>query len=164
MMLSKWVGVLRWALEAWGGERACRLQSIYFAAARLADRFGAGLFARASSADWMLCAVTIARINPGKRCSSSVQRETLCISTPWRSLRIRPASRRILKCCESVDFGIALSLTVRKFEQLCGHSWATMPAYMATRTGSDNAWRIPSTVTSSIDGWKRGRIAIRVVI
>ena len=111
----------------------------------------------------MVCAVTIARINPGKRCSSSAQRETLRISTPWRSLRIRPASRRILKCCESVDFGIALSLTVRKFEQLCGHSCPTMSAYIATRTGSDSAWRIPSTVTSSIDGWNSGRIPIRLV-
>src|SRR5258707_15753077 len=26
-------------------------------------------------------------------------------STPWRSLRIRPASRRILKCCDKVDLG-----------------------------------------------------------
>ena len=134
------------------------LAVFYFAVGRLAGRLAAGIFARASSADWMACAVTIARINPGKRCSSSVQRDMLCISTPWRSLRIKPASRRILKCCESVDFGIALSLTVRKFEQFCGHSWATMSAYMATRTGSDSAWRIPSTVTSSIDGWKRGRI------
>src|SRR5260221_9039401 len=85
----------------------------------------------------------------------------LCISTPWRSLRIRPASRRTLKCCESVDFGIALSLTVRKFEQFCGHSCLTISAYMATRTGSDSAWRIPSIVTSSIDGWNRGRIPIK---
>jgi hypothetical protein len=128
-------------------------QSFYFDATRLAGRFGAGIFARTSSANWM-----IARINPGKRLSSSAQREMLCISTPWRSLRIRPASRSILKCCESVDFGIALSLTFRKFEQFCGQSCATMSAYIATRTGSDKAWRIPSTVTSSIEGWNSGRI------
>src|SRR5208282_2099203 len=81
-------------------------------------------------------------LKAGKHCSSSVLRDTFCNSTPWRSLRIRPASRRILKCCESVDLGIALSLTFRKFEQFCGHSCATMSAYMATRTGSDRAWRI----------------------
>ena len=136
-------------------------RSLYFAN-RFAACFGARFFARNPSADWIVCAVTIARINPGKRCSNSVQREMLCISTPCRSLRIKPASRRILKCCESVDFGIALSLTVRKFEQLWGHSCATMSTYMATRTGSDSAWRIPSTVTPSIDGWKSGRIPIRV--
>ena len=88
---------------------------VFYFGARLAGRFGRGILARASRADWMVCAVSIARINPGKRCSSSAQREMLCISTPWRSLRIKPASRRILKCCDSVDFGIALSLTVRKF-------------------------------------------------
>ena len=31
-----------------------------------------------------------------------------------------------------------------------------MSAKMATRTGSERAWRIASTVTSSIEGWKRG--------
>ena len=110
-----------------------KLARFYFDAARLAGRFEVAIFERASSADWMACAVTIARIKPGKRCSSSVQRETFCNSTPCRSLRIRPASRRILKCCESVDLGIALSLTLRKFEQFCGQSCATMSAYMATR-------------------------------
>jgi hypothetical protein len=40
------------------------------------------MFARASSADWILCAVTIARIKPGKRCSNSVQHDMFCNSTP----------------------------------------------------------------------------------
>src|SRR6185369_10077584 len=119
----------------YGELKAGDAPSSYFAAAGLAGRYGIGIFARASPAAWMVCAVTIARINPGKRCSSSLHREMLCISTPWRSLRIRPASRRILKRCESVDFGIALSLTVGKFEQLRGHSCATISAYMASRTG-----------------------------
>jgi len=112
----------------------CLGRGVSYLAARLAGRFGDSILARASPADWMVCAVTIARINPGKRCSSSAQRELLCISTPWRSLRIRPASRRILKCCDSVDFGMALSPTVRKVEQFCVHSCPTMSAYMATRT------------------------------
>lgn len=34
------------------------------------------------------------------------QRDVLNISTPLHSLRMRPASRRILKCCERVDLGI----------------------------------------------------------
>jgi hypothetical protein len=40
-----------------------------------------------------------------KRSLSSAQRVVLCISTPLRSLRIRPASRRILKCWERVASG-----------------------------------------------------------
>ncbi len=85
----------------------------YFVAARLAGLFAVGFFVRASFFDWMACALTIVRISPGKRCSISVQREVLCISTPRRSPRINPASLSALKCCESVDFGIVFSLTVR---------------------------------------------------
>ncbi|HZL33709.1 MAG TPA: SDR family oxidoreductase [Tepidisphaeraceae bacterium] len=48
----------------------------------------------------------MAGIKPGKRWSISRQREVLCISTPQRSPRIRPASRRARKCCDSVDLGI----------------------------------------------------------
>jgi hypothetical protein len=129
-------------------------------AVRLEDFFVADFFAWAFCFDWISYALTIPRINPGKRSSSSAQRETFCISTPWRSLRIRPASRRILKCCESVDFGMALSLTIRKFEQFCGHVCVAMSTHIATRTVSDKACRIPSTVTSSIDGWNRGRISL----
>lgn len=44
-------------------------------------------------------------MRPGKRVSISSQRERFCISTPRRSLRISPASRRALKCCDKVDFG-----------------------------------------------------------
>ena len=48
--------------------------------------------------NWMLWALTIALISPGKRFSISAQREVLCISTPRRSLRIKPASLSALKC------------------------------------------------------------------
>jgi hypothetical protein len=135
-----------------------------FVVDRLVTLFTAAFFARASSLDWMVCALTIATIRPGKRCSSSAHREVLCISTPRRSPRINPASRNTLKCCESVDFGMALSLTVRNIEQLCVQSCATISAKIATRTGSDKAYRTPSTVMSSIDGWNSGRTSIRVVI
>ena len=100
----------------------------------------------------MVCALTIARRSPGKRFSISAQREVLCISTPRRSPWINPASLSALKCSDSVDFGIALSLTVRNVEQFCEHSWDTMSAKIATLTGSDRAWSIPSTVISSSDG------------
>jgi hypothetical protein len=78
--------------------------------------------------NWMLCALTMAEIKPGNRFSISWQREVLCISTPRRSPRTRPASRSALKCWESVDFGIGFSLTLRKFEQFWGHSDATISA------------------------------------
>src|ERR1700761_6349009 len=84
-------------------------------------------------------ASTIVFSSPGKRLSISSHREILCISTPCRSLRISPLSRRILKCCERVDFGIALSLTVRKVEQFCGQSCPTMSTKIATRTESESA-------------------------
>ena len=64
----------------------------------------------------------MAEISPGKRLSISAQRDVLCISTPCRSLRIRPDSLRTLKCWESVDFGMPLSRIFAKSEQLCGHS------------------------------------------
>jgi hypothetical protein len=48
--------------------------------------------------NWMLWALTMALISPGKRFSISAQREVLCISTPRRSLRIKPASLSALKC------------------------------------------------------------------
>jgi hypothetical protein len=58
------------------------------------------------------------RTSPGKRFSSSSQRQVFCISTPRRTLRIRPASRRTLKCCESVDLGMPRSVRWRNFEQV----------------------------------------------
>ncbi len=68
----------------------------------------------------------MAAISPGKRFSTSEQRELLYISTPRRSLRIKPASLRALKCCESVDFGMSFSLTFKKFEQLYEQSDPTI--------------------------------------
>jgi hypothetical protein len=108
--------------------------------------------ARVFSCSWMLWALTMAMINPGKRLSISAQRDVLCISTPRRSPRINPASRRALKCWERVDLGMTFSLTCRKFEQFCEQSEPAMSAKMATRTGSESACRIASTVTSSIEG------------
>jgi hypothetical protein len=66
--------------------------------ARLTGLLAARFFACASSFDWMACALTIARISPGKRCSSSMQRDVLWTSTPRRSPRISPASLSSLKC------------------------------------------------------------------
>src|SRR5258708_9604488 len=100
----------------------------------------------------------IAAIRSGKRVSISEQREAFCISTPRRSLRIRPASRRILKCCDKVDFGMSFSLILRKLEQFCEPAEAAIRAKIATRTGSDSACRIPSTRRSLIDGWNSGLI------
>jgi hypothetical protein len=57
-----------------------------------------------------------------KRSLSSAQRVVLCISTPLRSLRIRPDSRRILKCWERVALGKVRLSTLRKLEQVRGHS------------------------------------------
>jgi len=69
-----------------------------------------------------------AGISPGKRDSTSAQREAFCISTPRRSLRIRPASRSTLKCWESVDLGTATSVTFTKVEQLRAHPDPTIRA------------------------------------
>jgi hypothetical protein len=113
---------------------------------RYVQPFAFSLFACA------LYAFTIPAINPGKRCSISLHRDVFCISTPRRSLRIKPASRSALKCWESVDLGTAFSRTFKKFEQLREHFDPAMSANMATRTGSDNACRIPSTEMSSNDG------------
>jgi hypothetical protein len=110
-----------------------------------------GLTARFCS-HWTLWALTMAAINPGKRFSTSEQRDVFCISTPRRSPRIKPASRRALKCRERVDLGMVLSLTFRKFEQFCEQPEPAIWAKMATRTGSESAWRMDSTVTSSIEG------------
>ena len=52
----------------------------------------------------------MAAINPGKRLSISAQRDVLRISTPMSLARIKPASRRALKCWERVDLGMAFSL------------------------------------------------------
>ena len=82
--------------------------------------------------DCALCALTIAAISPGKRLSISRQREVLCISTPQRSLRIKPASRNALKCWDKVDLGIARSLTFRKFEQLCEQPESAMAEKIAS--------------------------------
>src|SRR5947209_8247545 len=95
-------------------------------------------------------------IRPGNRSWISEQREVLSISTPRRSLRIKPASRRALKCCDRVDLGIGLRSISRKFEQLCAHCEPAILAKMATRTGSDSACRMPSTARSSIEGWEIG--------
>ena len=70
--------------------------------------------------NWMLWALTMAAISPGKRWSISAQREVFCISTPWRSPRIKPASLSALKCCERVDLGMAFSLTFRKVGAVLG--------------------------------------------
>ena len=74
------------------------------------------------SADCAFFASMIAPINPGNRSCNSIQRDVLCISTPRRSPRINPASRNTLKCCDSVDLGIAFSLTFKKFEHVREHS------------------------------------------
>ncbi len=89
---------------------------------------------------------------PGKRVSISAQRDVFCISTPTRSERTSPASRNALKCCDNVDFGTAFSPTVRKLEQLAEQTELAIFAKISTRVGSDSAWRIPSTVTSSSAG------------
>src|SRR5579864_6387538 len=73
-----------------------------------------------------LWALMIAGINPGKRLLISSQRDTLCISTPRRSPRIKPASRSALKCWDSVDLGMSFSLTRRKLEHTCGQSEAAI--------------------------------------
>ena len=107
-------------------------------------------------ADWpcpsIRWALMIAATRPGKRPSTSVQREVLCISTPWRSERIRPASRSTLKCCDSDDFGIVRSSTQAKAEQVIELSAPAMSVKIATRTGSDSAWRMASSRTASIGG------------
>ena len=97
------------------------------------------LLRRGFRMDWIWCALTTAAIRPGKRRSISVHREVLCISTPLRSPRISPASRRTLKCCESVDFGMSFSVTFKKFEQLREHSDPTISEKIATRIGSLSA-------------------------
>lgn len=91
-------------------------------------------------------------MRPGKRPSISAQREVLCISTPLRSARIRPASRSTLKCCERVDLGIGNSTMFWKAEQVAEHSDDAMREKIATRTGSESAWRTDSTEISSIEG------------
>ena len=52
-----------------------------------------------------------------------------------------------------------VSLTVRKVEQFGAPEERVMFEKIAARTGSDNACRIPSTVMSWIEGWKRGLIS-----
>src|SRR5467141_3828546 len=78
------------------GEKSRVLYSFFSAC--LALLCAARFFPCASSLDWMACALTMARISPGKRCSSSVQRDVLWTSTPRRSPRISPASLSSLKC------------------------------------------------------------------
>ena len=84
--------------------------------------------------------------------SNPHQRETLRISTPWRSLRMSPDSRRTLKCCERVDLGILRSRTLRKSEQICGFRAPAIWAKIETRTGSERAWRTDSSRMSLIEG------------
>src|SRR5262249_34476005 len=107
-----------------------------------------------------LKADTIASSKPGKRRSISVHREVFCISTPRRSLRIRPASLNALKCCDKVDLGIDLSPKFEKLVHVCEQSEFAISAKMRTRTGSESACRIPSTVMSSAAGWMRGLIKL----
>jgi hypothetical protein len=132
------------ALLDWTDEDICPY--VVLALRRLVLRFPALL------ADWMLWALTIALINPGKRWSISAQREVLRISTPMRSPRIKPASRSALKCWERVDLGMSFSLMWRKSEQLWEQFESTIWEKMATRTGSESACIMPSTVTSSTEG------------
>jgi hypothetical protein len=47
---------------------------------------------------------------------------------------------------------MVFSLTLRKLEQLREQSEPAIWMKMATRTGSERAWRMASTVTSSIEG------------
>src|SRR5258707_11436434 len=73
-------------------------------------------------------------------------------STPWRSLRIRPASRRILKFCDNVDLGTFTLPLGKNAEQFMAQSAWASSAQMRTRTGSDRAYRMPCTVISARDG------------
>src|SRR6266850_203691 len=73
---------------------------------------------RADAAASTAWALRIARIRPGNRPSISSQREVLRSSTPWRSERIRPASRSNLKCCDSDDFEMVRSPTQEKAWQV----------------------------------------------
>ena len=82
----------------------------------------------------------------------STSRRVVHLNATARSPRTRPASRRALKCCDSVDFGMVFSLMVEKVVQFRGQSWPTISAKIATRTGSDRAWRMASTVTFSTEG------------
>ena len=50
-------------------------------------------------------AFKIDEMTPGKRFSISAQRSALTTSVPRRSDLIRPASRKIWKWCDCVDFG-----------------------------------------------------------
>lgn len=109
------------------GETAGAHSNQRLGAERFAGFLVTGRLARAS-ADSMACALRIARINPGKRFSISAQREVFCIWTPCHSPRIRPFSRRTLKCWERVDLGMDRLLTVRKVEQFCVHACAARPA------------------------------------
>ncbi len=110
---------------------------------------------------WMPCALMIAPIRPGKRPSTSAQRELLCISTPRRSDRIRPASLSTLKCWDRDDFGIVRSLMWAKAVQVCARPAPAISTKIATRTGSDSACRIASSGTSSIDGWVSGLMKMK---
>src|ERR1700733_539950 len=94
---------------------------------RCADFFDAGVGACAAR-NWTAWAFRMAGSRPGKRASISGQRAVLRISTPWRSPRMRPFSRRILKCCDRVDLGMACLLMVRKVEQFCEQPSAAIEA------------------------------------
>src|SRR5258708_28539887 len=103
-----------------------------------------------------LCACMIAGSSPGNRRFTSSQRAVLCISTPLRSLRINPASRSALKCCERVDLGTGFPPASTRAEHVCGQPALAILEKRSTRTGSERACRIPSTVMSSTDGCMRG--------
>src|ERR1700761_5693383 len=88
----------------------------------------------------------------------SSQREEFCNSTPLRSLRIKPASRKILKCWDSVDFGSGVAFKLANAVQFLAQAEDIRSVKMRTRTGSDRAYRIPSTVISSAGGCISGLI------
>src|ERR1700740_1408349 len=79
----------------------------------------------------------MAASSPGNRLSISEQRELLCISTPCRTVRIKPASRRALKWCDNVDLGICLLVTFKKVEQLEAHAKVGGRQKRVTRPGSE---------------------------
>jgi len=63
-----------------------------------------------------------------------------------------------------VDFGIVLSLTVRNVEQFCEHSCDNDIHINCHPHGVGQGVENALYRNLSIDGWNRGRMAIRVVI
>src|ERR1700761_6712651 len=86
----------------------------------------------------------------------SSQREEFCNSTPLRSLRIKPASRKILKCCDSVDFGMGVAFKFANAVQFLAQADDIKSVKIRTLTGSDKACKMPCTVISSEGGCTNG--------